>query len=150
MTEYNELLAKLAAQRLTLATAKELRTVMIQNFEESTTYQAIQANINNAAQQVDELSDQLRELALADYKATGSKKPHPVMGIRVSLKLTYDPAVALDWAKTEMPAALMLDTKTFEAFVKSANTVPLTFVDYQQIPSATIATDLSEYLKETK
>jgi hypothetical protein len=149
MSEYNELLSKLAAQRLALATAKEMRTEMIQNFEESPTYQAIQANINNVAQQVDELSDQLRELAMADYKATGSKKPHPGMGIRVNLKFVYDPAVALDWAKTELRTALVLDTKAFEAFVK-ASTVSLPFVEVQQIPSATIATDLSEYLKETK
>jgi hypothetical protein len=149
MSEYNELLAKLAAQRLTLATAKELRTVMIRNFEESLTYQAVQGNINKAAQQVDELSDQLRELAMADYKATGSKKPHPAMGIRVSTRLIYDQGVALTWAKTNLPAALVLDTKTFEAFVK-ASTVPVTFVSEHHIASATIATDLSEYLKEAK
>jgi hypothetical protein len=149
MSEYSELLAKLAAQRLTLATAKELRTVMIQNFEESPTYQAVQTNINNASNQIGVLTEQLHELALSDFRATGSKKPHPGVGIRVSTKLVYDQGVALDWAKTNLPAALVLDTKTFEAFVK-ATTVPVTFVSELQIASATIATDLSAYLQEEK
>jgi hypothetical protein len=149
MSEYTELLAKLAAQRLTLATAKEMKTAMVKTFEETPSFQAIQGNIASAANQIDDLTQQLHELALSDFKATGSKKPHPGVGIRVSTKLAYDPAVALDWAKTNLPAALVLDTKTFEAFVK-ATTVPVTFVSVTETPSATIATDLSEYLKETK
>jgi hypothetical protein len=149
MSDYTELLSKLAAQRLTLATAKEMRTAMEIAFEETPSFQAIRANIIDATQQIDELSEQLRELALADFKATGSKKPHPGVGIRVSTKLVYDPAVALDWAKTNVPAALVLDTKTFEGFVK-ASTAPVTFVSIVETPTATIATDLSEYLKETK
>jgi hypothetical protein len=149
MSDYNELLSKLAAQRFTLAIAKEMRAAMVKAFDETPSQQALQASINYAAQQVDELSNQLREQALADYKATGSKKPHPAMGIRVSTKLVYEPGMALDWAKTNLPAALVLDTKTFEAFVK-ATTVPVTFVSIQETPTATIATDLSEYLKEAK
>jgi hypothetical protein len=147
MTEYNELLAKLAAQRLTLATAKEMKGAMVKAFEETPSYQAIQGNIASATNQISDLENELRGLALADYKATGSKKPHPGVGIRVSTKLVYDPAVALDWAKTNVPAALVLDTKTFEGFVK-ASTAPVTFVSIVETPTATIATDLSEYLKE--
>jgi hypothetical protein len=149
MTEYNELLAKLATQRLMLATAKEMKGAMVKAFEETPSFQEIQANINDATSQIDELTKDLHELALADFKATGSKKPHPGVGIRVSTKLVYDPAVALDWAKTNVPAALMLDTKTFEGFVK-ASTAPVTFVSIYEVPSATIATDLSAYIKEAK
>jgi hypothetical protein len=149
MSEYAELLAKLAAQRLTLATAKESKAALLKAFEQTTIYLAIQDNITEANQQIDDLTKQLHELALNDFRATGSKKPHPAMGIRVSTKLVYDLGVALDWAKTNLPAALVLDTKTFEGFVK-ATTVPVTFVSVTETPTATIATDLSAYLKETK
>jgi hypothetical protein len=149
MSEYTELLSKLAAQRLTLATAKEKRLAMEAAFWETPSYQAVQSNIDAANAQIGELTKDLHEMALADYKATGSKKPHPGVGIRVSTKLVYDPAVALDWAKTNVPAALVLDTKTFEGFVK-ASTAPVTFVSIVEMPTATIATDLSEYLKEAK
>jgi hypothetical protein len=149
MSEYNELLSKLAAQRLTLATAKESKAALLKAFEQTTIYLAIQDNITEATNQIGYLTEQLHELALNDFRATGSKKPHPALGIRVSTKLVYEPVVALDWAKTNLPAALVLDTKTFEAFVK-ATTVPVNFVSEMQIALATIATDLSEYLKETK
>jgi hypothetical protein len=147
MSEYTELLSKLAAQRMMLATAKEMKGALVKAFEETPIVQAASSTINDAAHQISELENELREMALADFKVTGSKKPHPSMGIRVNLKFVYDPAVALDWAKTELRTALVLDTKAFEAFVK-ASTVSLPFVEVQQIPSATIATDLSEYLKE--
>jgi hypothetical protein len=149
MTEYNELLSKLSAQRLTLATAKESKAALLKALEQTTIYLAIQDNITEATNQIGYLTEQLHELALNDFRTTGSKKPHPALGIRVSTKLVYEPGMALDWAKTNLPAALVLDTKTFEAFVK-ATTVPVTFVSEMQIASATIATDLSEYLKETK
>jgi hypothetical protein len=151
MSEYTELLAKLAAQRLTLATAKEMKTAMVKTFEETPSFQAIQNNITAATAQVDELSVQLRELAIHDYWTTGSKKPHPAMGIRVTTVLEYGPSEAEDWARINLPAALTLNKSVFETYAKTmakVNPVPFVFIDDK--PTATIATDLSEYLKEAK
>jgi hypothetical protein len=148
MSEYNELLSKLAAQRLTLATAKEMQGALVKTFEETPSYLAVSANISDAAIQIGELSDQLRELALADFKASGSKKPHPAMGIRVSTKLVYDPKVAEAWAKVNLPTAFSFDTKFFEVYAKNVADVPC--VNIEHVPTATIATDLNEYLKEAK
>jgi hypothetical protein len=146
MTEYNELLSKLAAHRLTLATAKEMQGALVKTFEETPSYLAVSANISDATIQIDELSKQLREIALADYKATGSKKPHPAMGIRVNTKVVYDPKQAETWAKENLPTAFTFDTKFFEVYVKNVADVPCATI--KQVPTATIATDLSEYLKE--
>jgi hypothetical protein len=148
MSEYSELLAKLAAQRLIRATAQEMKTAMVKTFEETPSYQAVQGNIASATNQISDLEKDLRELALADFKATGSKKPHPAMGIRVTAKVVYDPKEAEAWAKENLPTAFTFDTKFFEVYVKNVANVPCATIE--QVPTATIATDLSAYLKEGK
>jgi len=93
---------------------------------------------------VAEAEAKLRELTLKAYQETGNKAPAPGVGIREVTKLEYDPKEALSWA-LEHKLALQLN-KTF--FEKLAKTDTPEFVTVSTEPQATIATDLSEVLKE--
>ena len=87
-----------------------------------------------------EAEKKLRELTLAAYQATGSKKPAPGVGIRIVKSIEYDPAEARKWAASK-GACLTLDTKAFEAVVLKSvfDDAPGKVVEH---PQATIAKEL--------
>jgi hypothetical protein len=84
----------------------------------------------------------LRDMAVAEHKATGAVKPGPGLGIRQVTVIEYNPADALQWAK-EKDMALTLDVKAFEQI---ATATPLPFVTRRTEPQATIAIDLAKAL----
>ncbi len=98
----------------------------------------------NTAKAVEEAEASLRALTIKAYLETGNKNPVPGVGIRERVVLQYDGKVAFDWAKAHK-MALMLDTKAFEKIAKAD---PPDFVLTITEPQATIATDLSNILKE--
>jgi len=102
------------------------------------------ADVASAASKVAEEEDKLRELTIKAYQETGNKAPAPGVGIREVTKLEYDPKEALRWAQ-EHKMALQLNKTAFE---KLAKTDTPEFVTVSTEPQATIATDLSEVLKE--
>jgi len=72
---------------------------------------------------------------------------HPAIGIRQVRKLEYDSGDALVFCRTNLMAAIKLDTKLFEKHAKAVEeTAPLPFVTYSLEVQATLATDLSNYL----
>ena len=90
----------------------------------------------------------VQDRALRQYKLDGNKQPAPGVGIRVYKRLSYNPTVALHWSMTNLKTALKLDKKFFEKHAKAVqDTTPLDFVSYYEDPSATISSDLSEYLE---
>jgi len=97
-------------------------------------------------QDVIDAEAELRELTLLAYAQTGNKTPEKGVGIREVTKIEYDPKEALKWA-LHHEIALSLDKKSFEGFAKAT---PLDFVQVHFEPEATIATDLSEFIKEEK
>ena len=86
----------------------------------------------------------LREMTLAAYTATGNKQPAPGVGIRVVQRLDYEPMQALVWAKAH-DIGLALNKVEFERMAKI--TLP-DFVTITDQPTATIATDLSEAVRQ--
>src|SRR3990167_7512281 len=98
---------------------------------------------NNTAFLTDAES-RLREMTLQVFNETGNKTPAPGLGIRETIELRYNPKQAFDWA-IKNPLALQLNTKVFE---KIARGFPLDFVEYAKVYLATIATDLSKYIKK--
>lgn len=85
----------------------------------------------------------LRETLIRVYQETGNKQPAPGVGIREVTRLEYDAQVAFLWA-TEHKMALKLDISAFEKIAKAS---PPEFVKTLTVPQATIATNLSEYVK---
>jgi hypothetical protein len=148
MSDYAELLSKLAAQRERLNATHKAKAKLLEDLEVTEAYQSIIVDARDALSQIDELEKVLRFKALAAYSINGIKKPHPALGIRVTNKVVYDPKEAEAWSKENLPTAFTFDTKFFETYVKNVANVPCATIE--QVPTATIATDLSEYLKEAK
>ena len=96
---------------------------------------------------IQELRSEVNALTLEAYEKTGEKKPAPGVGIKVGKKLVYREIDAFDYCQESLPAALKLDTGKFEKYAKAVYEVqPLDFVTIEEVPQATIAKDLSEYL----
>jgi len=87
-----------------------------------------------------EAESRLRELTLAAYQATGSKKPAPGVGVRVVKTLHYDEAEALVWAIESGAEACLSLQKT--NFTKVAEGLKLDFVTIEEVAQATIAKEL--------
>jgi hypothetical protein len=85
---------------------------------------------------------ELRTLTLRAFEQTGDKAPAPGVGIRLVKKVKYEFAQAFAWAKVS-GMALTLDAKAFE---KIAVATPLPCAEIEEIPQATIATDLAAAL----
>lgn len=82
---------------------------------------------------------EIREIAINKYNQTGLKKFGQI-GIRITTKYNYDDSTALCWAKKH-DLCLSLD-KT--AFKKQLKVQPLDFVEVQEVPTATIPTEIKE------
>jgi hypothetical protein len=77
---------------------------------------------------------------LAEYEHTKNKAPAKGAGVRILRKATYSIVDALAWCRANAPALLVVDEK---AFVKADLLgSPIEWID---VPSATLATDLSIY-----
>ena len=88
----------------------------------------------------------LRDTVVPVYQQTGNKAPAPGVGVRIITELAYEPAQALDWAKSH-EMALALDKRAFESIAKVQC---LEFVRRVMVPQATIATNLDKALAETQ
>lgn len=84
----------------------------------------------------------LRTMTLLNYELTGDKAPAAGVGIRIVKKVKYEFARAFEWAKVS-GMALTLDAKAFE---KIAVATPLPCAEIEEVPQATIATDLAAAL----
>jgi hypothetical protein len=145
----DEQIMNLALNREILEDAKTRRAAMLAVVTDSEDYKAETAVIEQAQAAIADATRLLQTAALDAYAATGTKKPHPAIGVRVNTQVVYDPDKALEWSRSNLLAAVTLDRKMFEAHAKAvAKTQPIPFVALVQTPSITIASDLSEYLPE--
>jgi hypothetical protein len=97
-----------------------------------------------AARSAEEQAEcRLREAVLNMYNSTGSKRPHPAVGIRVCTRLIYDPAAVTEWAREHLTALLILDTKRFEQVAPHLMVPGVTTCTE---PQATIAQDLDPWI----
>ena len=146
----NELIVRLAQARARLNEAKSAREALLAAVTDSADYKLQLEFITQAQADIETATAAIKDEALGAWTATGSKKPHPAIGIKVMTKLVYGYTEATDWAKDNAPAMLTLDAKLFEAFAKTAaaKKQPLSFVGYNEVPTVTIASDLSEYMTD--
>lgn len=70
----------------------------------------------------------LRDMAVAEFKSTGDKKPAPGVTVSQKVDLVYSEAQAFAWAR-EKNMALALDLKAFEAIAKASELAFVTKVD---------------------
>ena len=149
----NELITKLAQARARLDEAKRAREALLAAVTDSADYKLQLEFITQAQADIETATAAIKDEALGAWTATGSKKPHPAIGIKVTRKLVYDPIVALMWAKKDLAAAVIppvppaLDTVKFEKWAKDN---PPEFVTFIDVPTVTFAKDLSEYLPKAE
>jgi len=79
--------------------------------------------------------------AIAEFQQTGEKKMFGGIGIRVLNKLFYDESNAIQWAKQNMPVAIVeiIDKKQFETYAK---TNELEFVKKEESISVTFPKEI--------
>lgn len=93
-----------------------------------------------------EVEKEIREGAINEFLVSGNKKPWDGIGIRETTKIDYDEKLATEWCKHRLPEALTIEKKKFEKFVGTFDQEDLpAFVSITKVPTATIASDLSEY-----
>ena len=133
------LIAEVVAARQTHAELKEMLAKAREQFEQANA--ELIASLSAASVAVDDSEEALREWGKAEFTATGSKKPAPGVGIRVSKKPAYDLKAATDWAIANAPALITptLNRKAFEALVKEQ---PLDFVTEEESVTVTLASDM--------
>lgn len=105
---------------------------------------SIQALVDSAKADVEELDAQVRIRAVADFEASGDKRPHPAVSVGEYTVLDYDLEVALQWG-IQFGACVKLDKREFEKAAKALGN--LEFVKINTEPCARINADLEAYLE---
>jgi len=96
-------------------------------------------------EQVAEGEARVRSEALAQWDGK-NKRPVPGVSIRIKKQLEYDKTEALEWVMEKgLRQLIRLDTRAFE---KAAPSLQPECVKINEVPQATIARDLSEWLSE--
>lgn len=103
-------------------------------------------DLDNAREAVAEAERAVRTATLDAYAQTGSKKPHPAVGVQITKVISYDGENARVWAMTASPVLLKLDAAAFDKAVR-AGLVPADIAQVEEVPQATIASDLSAWLE---
>ncbi len=134
--ELQERINDVAINRETLKGLKEQERLSLTAWTEAN--KNLRLEVETAQQMVIDSENILRKLTLEAYNETANKKPAEGVGIRITKRLLYDAAKALEWAK-EHNLCLRLDLAAFERLAK---TEPINFVITEEIPQATIATNL--------
>ena len=110
------------------------------------------AKLVSAKRALAEADHGLRLDVIASYEATGQKKPHPKLGIRVSKVVKIvDEQAALEYAKRYIPTLIVLDTTGFKQYVKGVAGIKGfiaselgEIVAFTEKVTATIAKDLED------
>jgi len=137
----------LALAREELAKAKDKAKAQREAFDQSLERQAMLAQQTILEASVTNIEAELRNEMARHYQATGFKSlADGALGIRVSKAFHYTPDEATAWAKSNAPVLLVLDQKAFEKMIGSLEHKPAFVIETPDV-KATIATDLSKYLK---
>lgn len=130
---------KLAAARDEYAARKAVVDAKRAEFEASIAEDV--GALTEAKSWVDEATDEVKAVALAQYEADGTRK-FDGCEVKLFTKMDYPEDKAFAWAK-ESGLALAFDKKAFE---KIAAATPLPFVTEVKEPRVTIASDLSAFV----
>lgn len=139
--EMNDLLLELAEARTMRDGAKDLINKMLEEFKGTMNFMAVQNDSMRYVAMVAGLEEQIRELAVAEFKSTGEKKPHEKVVVKIFKTFKINDAKKVwDWAFKNLPAALKLDEKKIEKYANEFGEVEGT--ETGEEPRAQIATEL--------
>ncbi len=138
-------------EQLRAARAEEERAAEadVKAFEALTQTDAYKAHVSTkldhttAKLRVEEIEAQIRTAALDEYKASGTKRPHEFVEIKMfSIVKPYNESNAREWCFLNFRPALMLDKKSFEKSAKDGQ-IPPGIAETDTEPRAQISKKLS-------
>lgn len=131
-----EKLELLGYARNNLKITKELYQLEVDRFEKE--HKDLRMDIEARKMTVQQLEEEIRELAINEYNIDEIKKFDCGVGIRITKVLEYDKDKAFDWA-IEHNLCLTLDKKNFEKLAKIQS---FDFVEVKDKVTATIPTKI--------
>ncbi len=139
---FDELFEQLKEAREESAAAREAKRQIIEAAQTSTEYRRADETTTAADAEIGRLEEQIRAAALSEYSASGNKKPHANVTVKMFTTVAIpDEAAAREWCFINFRPALKFDAKTFEKAVKDG-AVPAVLASTQDEPRAQIATKL--------
>ncbi len=137
---------RVAALRVIQNVKKSIRANLQRELEQRPEWIANELDLAEAIEELNDAESQVRELALEGFAELDLKGPFSGIGVKERSLFEYDQDAALEWAKVEMPAAVIetVDLPTFKAAIKAMpeNKRP-DFVEFTKVAYATIAGDLA-------
>ena len=143
----DETVRALAQERATCEELDKIVDACQKVLEATPAYQALHSAKEQALvhhKRALDIEGNLREWALAAYRANGNKTPLKGVTIKVFKRLIYDAAQAEAWCRQNAPTLFKWDVKGFE---KAAEKLPGAPITIEDDPRVTLASDLSEYLE---
>lgn len=141
--------SKLALARAQTAECRKALDDMLDALHQSPAWQSWDEQYEAAKLREAEANDAVRKLALECYAESGNKHPHPAVTVKVATVARYDRDIATEWCKEHLPIALktvLANEKLFEVAAKAAPAAQVPFFSIEQVPSAAVSRDLTEFL----
>lgn len=145
-----EKMVKLSDLRNKIMYQKGQIQALLDEVRKSEEFVKLEEDAKANASLADSFYNDLTEIAVAIYKATGKKKWLAGLGVREETVLEYDEAEAVKYCLKSLPGALKLDKSTFEKVAKAMNETPgrIPFVVVKKEDKGTVSTDLEKSLNE--
>ncbi len=137
---------RVAASRVIVAVKKSVRSNLQRELEQRPEWMLNELGLADALGELADAETRVRELALEGFAELQLKGPFSGIGIRERTIFDYNRDEALEWAKVEMPAAVIesVDLPTLKAALKAMpeNKRP-DWATFRKEPQATIAGDMT-------
>lgn len=137
---------RVAAARVIVAVKKSVRLNLQRGLEQRPEWILNELGLADALGELADSETQVRELALEGFAELALRGPFNGIGVKERTVFEYDEDDALEWARTNMPAAVIetVDLPTLKAALKAMpeNKRPA-WAEFIKVPYATIAGDLS-------
>jgi hypothetical protein len=154
MFNFDAKITELAALRERLEKLSQTRSAFITQMKAQPDYQDNEYELGETERMVSEITGEIKNAAVDQYRETGNKQLHLAVKIKDQHKfIITDQETALEFCKKNLPIFIVLDQQAFLDYAKvtsgKGNTVfaPIQdFVNRIVIPTATISQDLSDYL----
>ncbi|MGH9158165.1 MAG: HNH endonuclease [Acidimicrobiales bacterium] len=140
-----------AAHRIVQAVKKSIRLNLQRELEQRPEWVVNEHALVGVNADLADAETRLRETALDGFAELALKGPYFGVGVKEKLVLEFDRALALEWCRVNLPAAIAetVDEPTFLAAVKALPEPKRpTFVEFKMVPYATIAQDLRSVLPD--
>jgi len=146
MSGLTELVTELAKERQALQELQADGEGLAQQVAATPLGQLLEQNrelVRVSRELVNRLEADVKAAALAAFQQDLGRHPHPAVTVKIYQVLQYEEGKAIAYAREHLPEVLTLDRTAFE---KIAKVVRFDFVERQNEPRATIATDLGAYV----